>query len=295
LTSTPGAGQLQPGDHVCCTFERDDHRMDATGWIVRRGIESGHKIIYLTEAVMPMALAATLETTHVATARALTTGQLRIVAATEAFLRRGVFDPDTVLAAWRDGIAQAREEGYRGLRVVADMLWAVRKVPGVERLACYEAQLNRICAAGFLTVVCLYDRRVFTAADLRELFRAHHGTAAPGDPSRWTVQLRMVHTMDPVGIRLTGEADLATRLALRAVLDGVPEDLPPGSPVTVDLTGLSFADGATAVALVRLARALPAGSRFVGTSGALATVLRLVGEGSVPGLTGRGDALEGVA
>jgi anti-anti-sigma regulatory factor len=220
---------------------------------------------------------------------------LRVSAAADAFLNQGVFDADAVLASWRAGVAQARAEGYQGLGVVADMLWAVRKVPGIDRLAWYEAQLNRICAAGFLTAVCLYDRRVFTAADLRGVSNAHPGTASPGDPSGWTMQLHIAHTMDPVGIRLTGEADLATRQALQAVLDGLPEDLPYGSPVTVDLSGLSFADGATAIALVRLARALPAGSRFVGTSGALATVLRLVGDEPVPGVTGRGDALEGVA
>ncbi len=291
----PRAGQLQPGDHVCCTFGDDDRRLQATLRIVRRGILSGHKIIYLTESVMPVALAATLETANVAMARALTTGQLRVGAAAEMFLRRGVFDADAVLAAWRDSVAQAREEGYRGLGVVADMLWAVRKVPGIDRLPWYEAQLNRICAPGFLSTVCMYDRRVFSAADLRRLSRAHPGTATPGNPSGWTVQLRIAHTMDPVGIRLTGEADLATRQALQAVLDGLSEDLPYGSPVTVDLSGLSFADGATAVALARLARALPAGSQFVGTSGALDTVLRLVGDGLVPGVTGRGDALEGVA
>jgi len=291
----PRAGQPQPGDHVCCTFENDDRRLEATMRIVRRGIDSGHKIVYLTESIMPVALAATLETAHAAVARALTTGQLRVSAAAEAFLNQGVFDADAVLATWRAGVAQAREEGYQGLGVVADMLWAVRKVPGIDRLAWYEAQLNRICAAGFLTTVCLYDRRVFTTADLRGISNAHPGTASPGDPSGWTMQLHIAHTMDPVGIRLTGEADLATRQALQAVLDGLPEDLPYGSPVTVDLSGLSFADGATAIALVRLARALPTGSRFVGTSGALATVLRLVGDEPVPGVTGRGDALEGVA
>lgn len=276
-------------------FENDDGCLDDTAHLVHGGIEAQEKIICFTQAVMPVAVAAALESVDVATGPALARGQLRIATAGDTFLRHGVFDPDAALRTWRDGIEAARQEGYRGLRVIADMMWAAQSVVSAGRLAWYEGQLSRLCAGGFLSAVCMYDRRMFTAAELSEISMTHLASAPPGNHTPLIIPLRIVRTTDPVGIRLTGEADLATRRALHAVLDGLPEDLPYGTPVTVDLTGLSFADGATAAALVRLAQALPTGSRFVGASASLAAVLRLLGAGVVPGLGADGTVLEGVA
>jgi len=289
------ATQLRPGDHVCWVFDSDNGCLDDIARLVRSGIEANHRILCLTQAVMPVAVAAALESVDVATGPALDRGQLRITTAAETYLRHGAFDPGTALAAWREGIEQGHREGYRGLLVIADMMWAARPIFGPDRLARYEAQLSRLCADGYATAVCLYDRRVFTGSELHETSKAHLATVPPGGHATFTVRLRIVRTTDPVGIRLTGEADLATRLAVRAVLDGALEDLPFGEPVTVDLTELRFADGATATALARLAQALPAGSRLVGASASLTSLLRLVCDGMVPGLDLDGPVLEGAA
>jgi anti-anti-sigma regulatory factor len=276
-------------------FDNDHGCLDDTASLVRAGIAARHKVLCLTQAVMPVAVAAALESIDVATGPALDRGQLRIATGAETYLRHGGFDPDTALSAWRQGIEQARREGYHGLLVIADMMWAARPVLGPDRLAWYEARLSRLCADGFVTAVCMYDRRVFTGAELQEISKAHLATASPGYHGNFTVRLRIARTTDPAVIRLTGEADLATRFAVQAVLDGALDDLPYGEPATVDLAGLRFADAATAAALVRLARALPPGSRFVGTSAPVAGLLNLVGDGMVPGLDGDGTVLEGVA
>lgn len=89
---------------------------------------------------------------------------------------------------------------------------------------------------------------------------------------------------DPPGLRIVGEADLATRDALVAVVAGLTEDAAvEDRPITVDVSELSFADGAAAQALVRAARSAPAGVRVVGALTTLARLISLVGGDDVPG------------
>lgn len=135
-------------------------------------------------------------------------------------------------------------------------------------------------------MICLYDQRRVAAEELDRIAMAHLGSTldqANGD--QWP-QLRLLHTADPLGLRIIGQADLATRDALAAVVAGLTKDLPVDDvPVTVDVSELGFADGAIARALVRAARTAPSGMRIVGASATLARLIHLAGGDDVPGLT----------
>lgn len=78
------------------------------------------------------------------------------------------------------------------------------------------------------------------------------------------------------GLRLSGEIDLTNRQALAAVLAGRYDDLDDqAGPLTIDASGLRFADAATLAMLVRAARAAPGGLRVI-CSPTLARLLDLV-------------------
>lgn len=97
------------------------------------------------------------------------------------------------------------------------------------------------------------------------------------DDPRPLLQIR--RTLDPVGVRLVGEADASNRDAVAAALAGLVEEASHGMPVAVDLSELRFADGATVHLLVRTALAAVGRVRLTGCSAALARLLDLISGG----------------
>ncbi|WP_426511858.1 MEDS domain-containing protein [Dactylosporangium sp. McL0621] len=264
---------LQAGDHVCVPYSGAELRTGIMEGFIRSALHDGDKVICCTVGEDPGAFAAGLAANDSGIAEALTGGRLEIYSAAQSYLAAGRFDAERTAADWRGVVARARREGHPGLRIIADMGWASGGIPGAERLPWYEAEVNRVYAAGFARGACLYDRRRFSPARLRRYIATHPGTVEPGDPH--PPQLRMRHTDDPRGLALTGEADIANRAALLAVLDGLRADLPGDDPLTIDLSGLAFADVAAAAALIRTARREP-GVRLAGASRRLTGLLDLV-------------------
>jgi MEDS: MEthanogen/methylotroph, DcmR Sensory domain/STAS domain len=278
--------RLQPGDHVCWAFDDDAEALETMQRFVTDGIAAGDKVHCLASDETDE-LRAGLQAGGVDTAAAEATDQLQLDSGGRSFLASGWFAPEEVLAGWKQKFSQARDDGYRHVRVIADMSWALDsgEPSGAGRLAWYEAQASRLFADGYSTVVCLYDQRRVSDADLAEISMSHPAcTLAAVDGLPWP-QLRLRRRTPPAVLRLTGEADLSTRRALDAVVSGLSVDFPDAAPITVDVSGLEFADGATALAMVRAARAAPAGLRVIGASAALAKLIALVSGGEPAGLT----------
>ncbi len=276
------AGQLALGDHVCWRFDDDDQLLDAMAGFVASGVNANHKVVYFTEALLPPALTAGLAARGVP----LHAGQVDVWPARQRYLTGGRFDPDAMLRTLEDLVARARAEGYLGLRLVGDMGWAVAHPPGVEHLPRYETRINRVFLDGQALAVCLYDRRTFDEATLRQVSRAHPAsTPSTVAGSEWVPLLRIHRTAHPYGLRLVGEADLTNRHGLAGALDALLEAVPDTTvPPVIDLTGLRFADGATAGLLLRTAELAPAGLHLIGCQPAVAVLLRCLDAANVPGI-----------
>jgi anti-anti-sigma factor len=285
---------LQLGDHVCWTVRDDEQCVELAARSVGAGLREGHRVVYLSDSLMPAALLAGLAARGVPTAEPLGSGQLRVSAARDTFLAGGRFDPVAAIELLADQIGQARDEGWAGLRLVGDMAWAsgfqdggraAGTALGVEHVGWYEAQVNPLCVAGGALAICIYDRRLFSGGELRRAVSAHTASTAVGTGPRWAQLLRIRRVADPPRLRLIGEADVSNRRALASVLTTLVEDPARDEPLVVDLGELRFADGAAANLLVRAAAASPSGMRIVGCSPALTRLLDLVGAGGVDGLT----------
>ncbi len=277
---------LRPGDHLCWTFDDERQRLAEMAGYVRTGLRRREKVVYFTDTMRPGDLLAGLRAHDLDAAAAAATGQVRVTTADDSYLAGGVFDAQLMIESWAVEIAEARREGWAGLRVAADMAWALRPGIGAERLTWYEANVNRAFADDYTTVVCQYDRRLFDAQRLREISAAHPGAASAGAAADRQPLLRMRRTVDPPGLRLSGEVDLSNRQALATMLRALADDPPAsGAQPVVDVSGLRFADVATATLLVDAARTGPLGLTVTGCSVALARLLRRVAamSGTAPG------------
>jgi anti-anti-sigma factor len=208
----------------------------------------------------------------------LRSGSLMADTPEATYLAAGHFDPEAVLAGWRAEIDRARRDGYLGVRVVGDMSWAARRVPGTERLDWYEANVNTVLSDGFAAGVCAYDPRLFEPLNLREYNWAHPGTVSTGMPYDPDTSLRIRRTGS--GLVLSGEADRSNRVALSAVVDQLVET--GTSEMLVDVSGLRFAD--TAVARILVQAAQHGRVRVIGCSPALRRLLGFTGAAEEPQL-----------
>ncbi|MBM2615971.1 MEDS domain-containing protein [Actinoplanes sp. LDG1-06] len=273
--------RLELGDHVCWTVDDDDIRQSEIVAVLHEGLLSRHKVVY--SGAEPDRILTALERRGAGVKAALASGQLQAATPEGSYLAGGSFDPESVLAHWQVEKARSRAEGYLGLRVVGDMNWARRRIPGAERIEWYEARVNTVFTDGYVMGICTYDKRLFDPLLLRRLALAHPGAAGPLLPFDPDTSLRIRRTERPYGLWLSGEADMSNRHALKAMVEEafVMRDGRPA--VTIDATALRFADTAAARVLLHAAAAYGR-MNIVGCSPVLLRLLQFHGAGLIPGL-----------
>jgi anti-anti-sigma regulatory factor len=275
---------LEPGDHVCWTFDSEPSRLDATAGFVRSGIRAEHKIVYHTAALPPADVIAGLSERGIDAAGMARIGQLEVATAAETYLAGGHFDLAACMSGWADTCARAQAQGFAALRIVGDMAWACNGVPGAEALAHYEASVNAVYAEGYAMAVCQYDRRKFSRDQLRLVGSAHPGTLHADGRDRATPLLRIRYA-GPAALRLVGDSDLSNRAAVEAALAALSAEADRHQrTVRLDLSELRFADSATAGALLECAARTPTGVTITGCRPGLAELLDLFGGSRVRNL-----------
>ena len=279
---------MRPGDHISGIVEDDARLGRILAAYVGGAVPARHKVACFVHATTPAETLAGLAGAGVDPEALLARGQLEILAARDAYLGSGRFDLYAMIDRCLLAVAQARAEGYAGLRLVGDMSWAAGCTG--DDLVEYEARVNRVYAGGYAIGLCLYDRRRFGADRLATLLAAHPGAVdgSVDEGRAWVPLLRLRRADGADGapvLRLAGEADISNRTAVTAVLDGLFD----GSPeqgrraATLDVSALRFVDVATAHHVVELADRC-GGLRVVGVSEQLARLFDFAGAAQVPGM-----------
>ncbi len=164
---------LQPGDHLCLIYETEaEHRAVLTPYL-RQGLESGDKVIYIVDARTGETVLGYLRDDGVDADAYVQRGQLVILEVDVAYMQEGVFNPDGMIQLLSSETDKALAEGYRALRASGEMSWALRGLPGSERLIEYEAKLNDFFPGSQCLAICQYDRRRFSPDILMEVLATH--------------------------------------------------------------------------------------------------------------------------
>ena len=142
--------------------------------------------------------------------------------------------------------ALASEQGYRGLRVLADMNWLLETGLAGRDIARFEQGLDEVAADTGATIVCAYRWQSKRAADLAEVMSVHpHGLGTvPQDLGFriWTSGADRWH--------LAGQVDLRSAQAFPAALATAAEGR---DRLRLECAGLDFIDVGGIRAIARLA------------------------------------------
>lgn len=165
--------RLQAGEHLCCLFESDAEHRALLSPFMRQGLERYEKLVYIVDYHTAAQVLAYLSEEGVDVSQFLKSGQLSILSSDESYVQAGVFEPERMIALLQTETERAVAEGYRALRVTGEMSWALRGIPGSERLIEYEAKLNTFFPGSRCLAVCQYDQRKFSPSLLLDVLTTH--------------------------------------------------------------------------------------------------------------------------
>jgi anti-anti-sigma factor len=231
-----GTPQVSPGEHACCVFRSDDDQAQLVGRFARDAVARRDRIFYLADRSDEASVAAFLDDAGIDGQALLGSGALQVMHSSQLDLEDG-FDRKRQLAAWRQLTAAARDDGYSGLAVLAEMSWALSRNVDLDALIEYEATAAPVFAGGELSAVCQYDARLFDGATLSRAGHAHPYAIALSDDGV-AVDYNRLLLRRGRQLELAGEIDLANL----HFLDQQLTELLDGGDVVADCAGVTFID-----------------------------------------------------
>ncbi|WAC06092.1 MAG: MEDS domain-containing protein [Methanoregula sp.] len=164
---------IKPGDHLCCIYSTEEEHRAVITQFLRAGLEQNEKVFYIVDVRTRDVVINYLKIDGVDVDYYLNKGQFTILTIADAYMKDGVFDPDRMIALLASETRKALDQGFSALRVTGEMSWALRSLPGSERLIEYENKLNTFIPGSRCLAICQYDRRRFDAGILLDIFLTH--------------------------------------------------------------------------------------------------------------------------
>ena len=168
---------LKQGDHICPIYENAAEQMAVAIPFLKEGLVRGERCLYIADDQNALQIAQALEAAAVDVAHEQARGALSILTKRETYLKSGEeFDPQAMIDFLRQAEVQAIADGFSGLRVLGEMMWALGpKITG-HRLIEYEALLNKSLENSRSLVLCQYNRQRFDPAVIHDILRTHPAT-----------------------------------------------------------------------------------------------------------------------
>jgi signal transduction histidine kinase len=169
----PSIKDIEVGDHLCCLYKTEEEHRALILSYIRQGLQNHEKVIYIIDTHTANTVFAYLIDDGVDVNSYLEQGQLQFLTSDESYLQDGVFNPDKMINLLQDEIQKALAKGYTALRITGEMTWALRQLPGSERLIEYETKLNFFFPNSKALALCQYDMNQFSPELLLEVVRTH--------------------------------------------------------------------------------------------------------------------------
>ena len=163
--------------HVCLIYDNEEQRRKIVSAYLAAGIRQGNIIGYFTDTTAPEEIRAWL--TEMGT-EPKDDDSFNIIKAETAYCPSGTHVPQQVIDKAVARYAMAKAAGYSGSRACGEMSWALRGIPGSNRLLEYEVGLNMIENDFPRIGMCQYDARLFDGAMLLKVLKVHPYMIAQG-------------------------------------------------------------------------------------------------------------------
>jgi len=184
-------GELPEGScHLCLIFDDDEQREKIASAYISEGLRKGELVRYFADASSPQDIRAWLARMGVELPEEGAGGPFSISASMDAYCPHGRFAPEEMIGGMLPRYERAKMAGYSGSRSCGEMTWALKGIPGSEKLLAYEAMLNTVGGDFPHSGMCMYDARLFDGATLFKVLQVHPYMIARGQIVRNPFYLR---------------------------------------------------------------------------------------------------------
>ncbi len=161
------------GSHMCLIYSDDKERRLLISKFLESGLVAGEKVAYFADMMTPQEVQDWLAKIGLELPQGDKTVQFSATVAENTYCPKGKFVPNEMLDTLRSFYRQAIGEGYPGCRVSGEMSWALKNIPGSDRLMEYEALVNDVLDTHPVTAVCQYDANRFDGATILDVLKVH--------------------------------------------------------------------------------------------------------------------------
>jgi len=265
---------VEGADHVCWAYADDAAFEEAAVRFLRAGLDRGDRLMWVGDGSAERLRRAGGALAEVDSLTA--SGALELVPVSAGYPTSGAFSPEEQLAFYDGRTRSARESGYTGLRVVAEVTALASDTRHSAGFLRWEHLADDFVASGSgFSALCAYSCEHAPPAVVDDAAAVHPVASVPGAPP----PLRLWCEPDGAGdrIALAGEVDVVTADRFVRLLESTHVDAP---VLTLDLTQVTFIDLAGARAIAAVGRAVAArGGRLVvaGASRLFRRMWRIIG------------------
>ena len=160
------------GTHMCFVYDSEAERRRVIAGYLAAGVEAGERVAYFADGGTDDAMRWMAEAGVAATAIE-EGGHVHVADAEATYCPSGHFSPEVMFDTLRGFRVASDEAGYDGARVSGEMTWALRDIPGHERLLEYEAKVTGVLAECEVTAICQYAAAAWDGATLLHVLRVH--------------------------------------------------------------------------------------------------------------------------
>ncbi len=161
------------GTHMCLVYDNEQERQRVIAKFLEAGLLEREKVAYFADTTSPGHLNDWLSSMGIEIPPDGKADQLSVSVAQETYCPHGEFVPDEMLDTLRAFHGQVAAEGFPCGRVSGEMSWALRGIPGSDRLMEYEARVNDVLVTHPITAICQYDARKFDGTMILDVLRVH--------------------------------------------------------------------------------------------------------------------------
>jgi len=165
--------QFPAGTHMCLIYSNEDERKKIISKFIEAGNSSGEKVAYFADEMSPEEVKTWLGEKGVEIPAGHKKNSFSVTCTANVYHPDGTFTPEAMLDKLKAMHEGARDEGYPASRVSGEMSWALKGIPGSDRLMEYEAKLNNVLPEYPVTAICQYDANKFDGATIFKCLQVH--------------------------------------------------------------------------------------------------------------------------
>jgi hypothetical protein len=161
------------GTHICYLYSSDEERRRILPLYARQALLAQEAFNYVADVDSRAELPQVLEQLDLAAAIRERPAQTEVAISAEGYFPLGRFSPDDMIGRLRRAYEQCLAQGLSGARFAGEMTWALRGIPGTERILECESRINELVKEAPMTIMCQYDLNKFDGAMLYDVLNVH--------------------------------------------------------------------------------------------------------------------------